>query len=136
MADQNCPGVVNIGSNPTMADLESCCFLHTSMFERLLLSYYDSSCQAINGFAFPEVFYFENAGGPSEIANNFDIISSKDFSDVVGYLNFHYQVAHWENKSSGNHDDFEEIVGSNPYLLYYHLWLLQVPSLQNPADPT
>ena len=51
-------------------------------------------------------------------------------------MNFHYQVAHWKNKSSGNHDDFEKYVGNYPYLLYFHLWLLQVPSLQNLAVPT
>ena len=54
----------------------------------------------------------------------------------MGYLNFHYQVAHRKNKSSGNHDDFAKFVGNRPYLLYYHLWLLQVPSLQNLAVPT
>jgi hypothetical protein len=136
MADQNCLDVVNIGSNPTMADFDSCCFLHKSIYDRLLLSYHDSSCQAIYGFAFPKEFYFENAGVPSEITNNFDVISSQDFTDVMGYLNFHYQVAHRENKLSGNHDDFEKFVGNRPYLLYYHLWLLQVPSLQNLAVPT
>jgi hypothetical protein len=101
-----------------------------------LISYHDSSCQAIHGFAFPERFYFENASVPSEIANNFDVISSQDVSDVMEYLNFHNQVAHRKNKSSGNHDDFEKFVGNCSYLLYYHLWLLQVPSLQNLAVPT
>ena len=66
----------------------------------------------------------------------FRSISSQDFSDVMGYLNFHYQVAHKKNISSGSHDDFEKFVGHCPYLLYYHLWLLQVQSLQNPAVPT
>ena len=116
MADQNCPDAVNIGSNPTMADLDSHRFLHKSIYDKLLLSYHDSSCQAINGFAFPEVLYFENAGVLSEITNNFDVISSQDFSDfsdVMGYLNFHYQVAHRKIKSSGNHDDFEKFVGNN-----------------------
>ena len=121
VADQNCPDVVNIGSNPTMADLDSCHFLHKSIYDSLLLSYHDSSCQAKNRFAFREVLNFENTGVPSKIANNFDVISSQDFSNVIGYLNFHYQVAHGKNKSSGNHDDFEKCVGNRPYLLYYHL---------------
>jgi hypothetical protein len=119
-----------------MANLESCHFLHKSIYGTLLLSYHDSSCQAINGFAFSEVFYFENADVPSEITINFDVTSSHNFSDVMGYLNFHYQVVHRKNKSSGNHDNFEKFIGNCPYLLYYHLWLLQVPSLQNLAVPT
>ena len=49
----------------------------------------------------------------------------------MGYLNFHYQVAHRKKKTSASHDDFEKFVGKHPYLLYYHLWLFQVPSLQN-----
>ena len=94
MVNQNHQDVVNIVSNPTMVDLDSCRFLHKSIYDRLLLSYQDSTCQAINGFAFPEVFYFENDGVPSEITNSFDVLSSQDFSSVMGYLNFHYQVAH------------------------------------------
>jgi hypothetical protein len=101
MVDQNCPDVVNICSNPTMVDLNSHHFLHKSIYNRLLLSYHDSSCQAKNRFAFPEVLYFENASVPSEIANNFDVISSQDFSDVMGYLNFHYQVAHRKKNLQG-----------------------------------
>ena len=119
-----------------IADLDSWCFLHKSIYDKLLLSNHDSSCDAITGFSFPEVFYFENSSVPFDIANNFDVISSQDFSDAMGYLNFHYQVAHRENKSSGNYNDFNKFVGNCPYLLYYHLWLLQVPCLQNHAIPT
>ena len=136
MSEHNRPDVVKIGSNPTIADLDSRHFLHKSIYDKLLLLYHDSSFDAIGGFAFPEVFYFENAGVPFDIANNYDVISSQDFSDAMGYLNFHYQVAHRNNKSSGNHNDFEKFVGNFPYLLYYHLWLLQVPCLQNHAIPT
>ena len=136
MADQNCPDVVNISSIPTIADLDNHCHLHISIYDKLLLSYHDSSCDTISGFAFPEVFYFENAGVPFDIANNYDVISSQDVSDAKGYLTFHYQAAHRNNKSSGNHNDFEKFVGNFPYLLYYHLWLLQVPCLQNHAIPT
>ena len=99
MSEHNCPDVVKIGSNPTIADWDSQRFLHKSIYDKLLLSYHDSSCDAIGGFAFPEVFYFENAGVPFDIANNFDVISSQDFSDTKGYLNFHYQAAHRKNKS-------------------------------------
>ena len=130
MAGQNCPDVVKVGSNPTRADLDSQCFLHKSIYDKLLLSNQVSSCDAISGFAFPEVFYFENAGVPFDIANNFDVISSQDFSDAMGYLNFHYQVAHRKNKSSGNHSNFEKFAGNHPYLHYYHLWHLQEPCLQ------
>ena len=101
-----------------------------------MLSYHDSSCDAIGGFAFPEVFYFENAGVPFDIANNYDVISSQDLSDAMGYLNFHYQPDHRNNNFSGDHNYFNKLVGNCPYLLYYHLWLLQVPHLQTHSIPT
>ena len=53
MSEHNRPDVVNIGSNPTIADLDSQCFLHKSVYDKLLLSYHDSSCDAIGGFDFP-----------------------------------------------------------------------------------
>ena len=112
MSEHNCPDIVKVGSNPTIADWDSQRFLHKSIYDKLLLSYHDSSCDAISGFAFPEVFYFENAGVPFDIANNYDVISSQDFSDAIGYLNLHYQAAHRNNKSSGNHNDFEKFVGN------------------------
>ena len=131
MADVNRLFVVNIGSNPTMAALDSRQFLHKAIYDILLLSYNDTTNNVINGFAFPEVVYFEQAGVSIDIASEFDVLTSKDFSDVMGYLNFHYQVAHRKNKSSGSHGDFANFVGTRPYLLCYHLWLDQVPCLQN-----
>ena len=136
MADVNRPFVVNIGSNPTMAALDSRQFLHKAIYDILLLSYNDTTNNVINDFAFPEEIYFEQAGVSIDVASEFDVLTSKDFSDVMGYLNFHYQVAHRKNKSSGSHGDFANFVGTCPYLLYYHLWLDQVPCLQNLAVPT
>jgi hypothetical protein len=94
MADVNRLFVVNIGSNPTMAALDSHQFLHKPIYDILLLSYNDTTNNVINGFAFPEVMYFELAGVSMNVASEFVILTSKDFSDVLGYLNFHYQVAH------------------------------------------
>jgi hypothetical protein len=136
MADVNRPFVINIGSNATMATLDSRQFLHKAIYDILLLSYNDTTNNVINGFVFPEVMYFEQAGVSIDVASEFDVLTSKDFSDVMGYLNFHYQVAHRKNKSSGSHDDFANFVGTCPYLLYYHLWFDQVPCLQSLAVPT
>jgi hypothetical protein len=136
IADQNHSDVVNIGSNPTIANLDSYSFLYKSINDKLLLSYHDSSFDSFIGFAFPEVFYFENAGIPFDIANNFEDISFQDCSDSMDYLNFHNQVTHRNNNSSENHTGVDTFVGYCPYLLYYHLWLLHVPCLQNCAAAT
>ena len=121
MSEHNRPDVVKIGSNPTIADLDSQCFLHKSIYDKILLSYHDSLCDGICGFPFPEVFYLETAGVPFDIASKFDVISSQDFSGAMGYLSFHYQAAHRNNKFSGNYNDFEEFVCNRPYLLFNHL---------------
>ena len=92
MSEHNRPDVVKICSNPTIVDLDSQQVWHKSIYGILLLSYHDSSYDAISSFAFPEVFYFENAGVPFDIANNFDVIPLQDFSDDMGCLNFHYQA--------------------------------------------
>ena len=136
MLDENRPHVLKLGSIPTMAALDSRKFLHKEIYDKLLSSYNDITNNAISGFAYPEVEYFQLVGVCNNVANDFDCISSADFSDAMGYLNFHYQVAHRNNKASGFHDDFAKFVGNRPYLLYYHLWLIQTPCLQNFAVPT
>ena len=115
--------VVNIGSNATMVDLDSPCLVHNCIYDKLLVSYYDLTCESISGFAFPEIQFFEHVGVCNNIAADFDNISSEDFPDAMSYLNFHYQVAHRNNKASGSHKDFIHFEGNRPYLLYYHLWL-------------
>ena len=117
MLEKNCPLVVNIGSNPTIADLDSCCFVHKGICDKLLFSYYDLTCESISGFTFPEIQFFEHVGVCNNIAADFDNISSQDFSDAMSYLNFHYQVAHRNNKASGSQRDFIHFVGNQPYLL-------------------
>ena len=121
MLDENRPLVVNLGSISTMAAWDSHKFLHKAIYDKILLSYNDITNNAISGSAYPLVEYFQLVGICNNVANDFDDISSADFSGAIGYLNFHYQAAHRSNKSSGFHDDYAKFVGNRPYLLYYHL---------------
>ena len=105
--------------------LDSCQFLHKAIYDILLLSYKDTTTSVINGFAFLDIMCFEQAGESIDVASEFDVLTLKDFSNLMGYLNFHYQVAHRKNKSSGSHANFTNFVGTHPYLLFYHLWLDQ-----------
>ena len=119
--DENRPHFLNLRSIPTIAALDSCKFLHKAIYDKLLLSYNDITNNDMSGFAYPVVEFFQLVGVCNKVANDFDDISSADFSDAMGYLNFHYQAAHRSNKSSGFHDDYAKFVGNRPYLLYYHL---------------
>ena len=83
-----------------MAALDSCKFLHKAIYDKLLLSYNDITNNDMNGFAYPVVEFFQLVGVCNNVANDFDCISSADFSDAMGYLNFHYQAVHRNNKSS------------------------------------
>ena len=74
--------------------LDSQQVLHELIYDMLLLTYKDTTNNVINGFAFSDMMYFEQAGVSIDVASEFDVLTSKDFSDVMGYLNFHYQVAH------------------------------------------
>ena len=49
------PYVDHIESNPTMADLDSCRFFHKAIYDILLLSYTDTTNNAINRFTIQEV---------------------------------------------------------------------------------
>jgi hypothetical protein len=55
---ENIPHVLNLGSIPTMAALDSRKFLHKEIYDKLLSSYNDITNNAISGFAYPEVEYF------------------------------------------------------------------------------
>ena len=52
MMENNCPLVVNIDSNQTIADLDSCHFVHKDIYDKLLISYYDLTGESISGLAF------------------------------------------------------------------------------------
>ena len=57
MADQNYPEIVNVGFNPTLVDMNSCCFSSKSIYDLHFLSYYDLPFDVINVFAIPEVLF-------------------------------------------------------------------------------
>ena len=57
----------------------------------------------------------------SNVVHDIDCISSADFSDAMGYLNFHYQVAHRNNKASGFHDDFAKFVGNHDLIIIFKI---------------
>jgi hypothetical protein len=76
-----------------MAALDSRKSIHKEIYDRLLSSYNDKTKNAISGFANPEIENFHLVDVCNNLANDFDCISSADFSDAMGYLSFHYQAA-------------------------------------------
>ena len=79
MLDENRPHILNLGSIPMMAALDSRKSIHKKIYDRLLSSYNDKTNNAMSGFAYPEVEYFHLVGVCNNVANDFDCISSVDF---------------------------------------------------------
>jgi hypothetical protein len=75
MLDENRPHVLKLGSIPTMAALDSQKFLHKEIYDKLLSSYNGITNNAISGFAYPEVEYFQLMSVCNNVANDFDCIS-------------------------------------------------------------
>ena len=57
----------------------------------------------------------------------FDMLESKQFSEVMEFLNAHYKICFNNNKVSGQHNNFDIFTQNRPYWLFYHLWHQQVP---------
>lgn len=135
MCNKHRSDVLRLGQPPTLAELDARRFRHKFIFDRLVVTYNDDEDDDCIILAFPEDEYWDQVGIDADYAKKYDVLTSKDFSLVMGYINHHYQVAYRKNKQSGNHDDFVKFVGSRHFLYYYHLWLCQVPHLLNFAVP-
>ena len=110
--------------------------------------------------------YLNDCGISGKYASQFDTLTSEDLCKVLDYAVYWYNVADRNNKTSGmyyvhptitiillsallvhvlsshilvktgNHTDFNQFVGSRPYVYYYHLvWLLEIPHLRFLAVP-
>ena len=70
------------------------------------------------------------------ISITFDMLDSKQFSEVMEFLNAHYKICFNNNKASGRHDNFDNFTQNRSFSLYYHLWLQQVPHFCTYAVPS
>ena len=70
---------------------------------------------------------FEYHGIDDNYTLTFVMLESKQFSEVMEFLNAHYKICFNNNKVSGQHNNFDIFTQNRPYCLYYHLWHQQVP---------
>lgn len=93
-------------------------------------------------------------------SSDFDVLTSEDLCTVLDLLSigimlaigtkpqvrnpesyFPYLVQHVSHilvssiHQKGNHTDFHQFVGSQPYVHYYHMWLIEIPLLSFLAVP-
>ena len=63
-----------------------------------------------------------------ELMNNypltFEMLDSKQFPEVMEFINAHYKICFNDNKVSGQHNNFDNFTQNWPYCLYYHLYLI------------
>ena len=132
----HCSNVAKLGSAPSISKLDSRQFLHKHVYDCLLETYSDVSNNNNDWLAFDNQ-YFDDVGVSQNAAKDFDQdLTSLEFKQTMEYINFHYQIAHQNNKKSGSHDEFHCFVGCCPYLLYYHLWQAAVPNFPHLAFHT
>ena len=125
--DQLHHDVTNLGGSPFVAELDDCQFLQKNDFENHLVIYLEGNNSNIGWLA---------SISPNDIDKDFDAyICSFELKQTMDYINFHYQIAHINNKKPGSHDDFECYVGSHSFPLYYHLLLSEDPNFPHFTIP-
>jgi hypothetical protein len=115
----HCTNVAKLGSAPSISKLDCRQFLHKNVYDCHLETYSDVNNNNNNNdwLAFGN-HYFDDVGDSQNAANDFDQdLTSLEFKQTMEYINFHYQIAHQNNKKSGSHDEFHCFVGSHPYFL-------------------
>ena len=118
-----------------MCELDARKFPHKAVWDKLLDTYMDIDDDTVGSMAFKHT-QFEYHGIDDNYPLTFDMLDSKQFSEVMEFLNAHYKICFNNNKVSGRHDNFDNFTQNRPYCLYYHLWLQQVPHFRAYAVPS
>ena len=129
--------IVNMGESPTMQELDSRQFANKRTYDKLLVTYLDTSVEndAISYIGFGGDAYMLSCGIGEDHASNFDVLTSEELKQVLDHVVYWYNISLRNNKASGNHADFHQFVGCRPFVYYYHLWLLEIPHLSFLAVP-
>ena len=109
-----------------MPILKTYLFLHTIIYDILLMSYKDTSKNLNN-----HLYFFQSF----EIASTVNALAFQDYVFVISFLRFQYQVMYSNIKPLWRHD-FSNFEDSHPHHLSHYLWLRQPPCIQYLADPT
>ena len=136
--ERNRTDIINMGTSPTMQELDSRQFVNKRTYDKLLLTYLDTSNEndAINFIGFGGNEYMLSCGIDADRASEFDVLTSEELKQVLDHVVYWYNVSLRNNRASGNHADFHQFVGCRPFVYYYHLWLLEIPHLSFLAVPT
>ena len=127
--------VLCLGNTPTMCELDARKFPHKAVWDKLLDTYMDIDDDTVGSMAFKHT-QFEYHGIDDNYPLTFDMLDSKQFSEVMEFLNAHYKIFVNNLKNYGQHDNFDNFTQNRPYCLYYHLWLQQVPHFRAYAVPS
>jgi hypothetical protein len=129
--------IMTMGASPSMQDLDTRQFANKKTYDKLLLTYMDSTTEndAVNFVCFSPNEFLDSCGINDDQASTFDVLDSKQLKQVLDYIVHHYKISHRNNQTSGNHADFHQFVGCRPFVYYYHLWLREIPHLSYLAVP-
>jgi hypothetical protein len=136
--ERNRTEIMNMGKSPSMQELDSRQFLNKRTYDKLLMSFLDTSMDndAINFIGFGSDEFLLSSGIREDQASSFDTLTSIELKQVLEYIVHWYNVSLRNNRASGNHADFHQYVGCRPYVYYYHRWLEEIPHLSFLAVPS
>ena len=92
--------VLCLGNTPTMCELDARKFPHKAVWDKLLDTYMDIDDDTVGSMAFKHT-QFEYHGIDDNYPLTFDMLDSKQFSEVMEFLNAHYKICFNNNKVSG-----------------------------------
>jgi len=92
MCNKHRSDVLRLGQPPTLAELDARRFRHKFIFDRLVVTYNDDEDDDCIILAFPEDEYWDQVGIDADYAKKYDVLTSKDFSLVMGYINHHIKL--------------------------------------------
>ena len=92
--------VLCLGNTPSMCELDARKFPHKAVWDKLLDTYMDIDDDTVGSMAFKHT-QFENHGFDDNDTLTFDMLDSKQFSEVIEFLNVHYKIC-LNNKKFNN----------------------------------
>ena len=92
--------VLCLGNTPTMCELDARKFPHKAVWDKLLDTYMDIDDDTVGSMAFKHT-QFEYHGIDDNYHLTFDMLESKQFSEVMEFLNSHCKICFNNNKVSG-----------------------------------
>ena len=99
---------------------------HASVYDKLSDLYNDTDVGDLDVISSHDLKgHLFDSGIEKDLPSTYDKLEGCDMYHLLRFIERKYAISYRNNKTSGNHDDFEKYVGNDAYLYYFHLRLLE-----------